>query len=101
MNVSCFAFRRLIERALVGRPAFTGSRPEQLERAGRGRRPPNPSRWVRLPEDVRLALRVGLAEDPDRRYQSAGELAVAFEEAFERRLSPELSRRAARLSWAR
>ena len=75
-----YALCLVVYGALVGRPAFIGSRSEAGPQGDRI--PPDPARWIELPEDLRLALRLGLATDPAKRYQSAGELAMAFEEAF-------------------
>jgi len=90
----------VLYRALTGRPAYTGSDPTEVAHTARYRGPPDPERWVALPDDVRLALRLGLAARADERYQTAGDLAVAFEEAFDGRLAGALRQRARRLPWA-
>lgn len=83
--------------ALVGRPAFVGSRGTSRDTGDRV--PPDTARWIELPEDLRLALRRGLANRPQERYQGAAELAIAFEAAFDGRLPRETRRLAAQLSW--
>ncbi|MFK7988995.1 MAG: protein kinase [Sandaracinaceae bacterium] len=83
--------------AVVGRPAFIGSRPSPGTPDERV--PPDPARWIDLPEDLRLALRQGLATSPSERFQSAAQLAIAFEQAFDGRLPEEARLRAARLKW--
>ncbi len=73
-------------RALVGRVPYRGGRRSVHS-------PPDPRLFVDMSLELELVLRIALAHDPDDRFQSARELADAFEAAFERALPPELRRR--------
>jgi serine/threonine-protein kinase len=76
-------------RALTGRPAYLAQRPSELVGASdEVHAPPDPTRWVELPHDLVLALRIGLAPDPEDRFASALEMVVAFDHAFDGRLAP-------------
>jgi len=88
----------VVYRALTGRPAFT-------REYDRDRGPPDPREFVTLGEDLMLALRIGLADDPHERFSSAHALGAAFEQAFEGRLDPAVRERGQALlaaaPWAR
>ncbi|MEM9189428.1 MAG: serine/threonine-protein kinase [Myxococcota bacterium] len=87
-------------RALTGRPPYAGTDPATVARKALEEGPPDPRQWMRLHEDVLLALRLGMAGNPDERYQTADALAAAFEQAFEGRLSNDLRDQGRRLPWS-
>lgn len=91
-----YALSLVIYRALVGRPGLTCRGPQEVVAlAAVGPPDPRPS----VSEDVALALRIGFAADPADRFQTAAELAEAFEAAFEGALPDALRSRARGMSW--
>jgi len=84
----------LVYRALTGSPAQTAYAPGQAARVALLVGIPDPRSFVEVPADLALALRMGLAARPEDRFATALELATAFDEAFDGRLSPHLSGRA-------
>jgi serine/threonine-protein kinase len=92
-----YSFVVVLYRALTGRVPFVGKEPADIVRAALLRGAPDPRAFADLPEDVTLALRVGLAVGAADRFATAQELVVAFEEAFAGRLSAGLRERARQL----
>jgi hypothetical protein len=81
-------------RTITGRPAFQGDTvPETVYRVVHTM-PPRPTKLVRAPAELDLALVVALAKDPAERYASVTELATALAGALRGELSDELRRRA-------
>jgi hypothetical protein len=77
-----FSMGVLLYRAATGQPAFTGPSTPQIMFDIVYKSPLRPSSVVReLPRDVDLVLALALAKEPDQRFQSAAELATAFEQA--------------------
>ena len=68
-------------RALTGKPAFVGDDVATVLYHVVHTAPAAPSAVVRLPEDVELALAVGLAKSPDARFQKAEDFATAVRAA--------------------
>jgi serine/threonine-protein kinase len=105
VRADLYSFCLVIYRALTGRPAYVGSDHLELVRMAATEAAPDPRWYVAVPRDVERVLRVGLAAKPEDRFASAGELAAAFEDAWEGRLSREHQRRAeevlAREPWSR
>jgi len=97
-----YSLSAIAYRALTGRTPYTGKTPADIARAARSEAPPDPARIAAMPEDVSIALRVGLAVEPDDRYATARELDAAFADAFVGNLSDAIHRRAHRLApWRR
>ncbi|NMC69862.1 MAG: serine/threonine protein kinase, partial [Myxococcales bacterium] len=92
-----FSWCLVLYRALVGRPAFTSADPAEALRRLREAGPPDPRACAELPEDLVLALRLGLARRPAERFGSARELCDAFAQALDGRLDERLRRRAREL----
>jgi serine/threonine-protein kinase len=89
-----FALAVVAYRALTGRPAFSASEERSvLERIVK-EQPIRPSALVALPEDVDLALALGLAKDRDQRFGSGPELADALARAATHALPETLRTRA-------
>jgi serine/threonine-protein kinase len=84
-------------RALTGRPPFVGGDATAIARTARAVGPPDPRRYASLPDDVVLALRVGLAARPEDRFADARELSAAFAKAFVLQLPPAFRLRAREL----
>jgi eukaryotic-like serine/threonine-protein kinase len=77
-----YALAAIAYRALTGQPPFAGREvAATIYRVVHGT-PPRPSTLVAVPADVDLALAVGLAKDPARRFATAAELADALEAAL-------------------
>ena len=84
-------------RALTGKPLFAGPDIATVLFHVVHETPSAPSSYSRVPEDVELALAVGLAKSPDDRFQRAEELAQAFERAAASRLDDALRDRARKI----
>lgn len=81
-------------RTITGRPPFQGDTvPETVYRVVHTM-PPRPSKLVRAPAELDLALVIALAKDPSERYASVTELSAALSSALRGELSDELRRRA-------
>jgi serine/threonine-protein kinase len=88
-----YALSAMAYRALTGEAPFRGDL-HAILRAILEEMPEAPSARARLPEDIDLVLAIGLAKKREERFQSASELAKAFEDATRGRLSPDLRTRA-------
>jgi len=88
-----YALSAIAYRALTGEAPFRGDLHGVL-RAILDEMPEAPRLRARVPEDIDLVLALGLAKRREERFQSARELAVAFEQAARSDLSPELRARA-------
>ena len=60
------------------RPAFGSTKPATIARKGLLREPPPPLQTLRpsIPRDLRTIIETAMADEPDSRYKSAGELAA-------------------------
>jgi serine/threonine-protein kinase len=76
-----YSLALIIYRAVTGRPAFTGHGWDEI-RAARDKGPPDPAAFAELSADLEIALRIGLARRPERRFATARDLAAAFEAAL-------------------
>jgi serine/threonine-protein kinase len=98
-----FALGVIAYRTLTGRPAFEGETTAEILYKVVHTMPPRPSGVASLPVDVDLVLAVALAKNPDDRFGSAAELALALDAAARGRLDAALRARAqkllARLDW--
>ena len=83
-----FSFCAVVYRALTGRSAWTTTTALAAVRP----QPAEPDALVG--GDVALALRIGLATQPEDRFASSVELGAAFDAAFDGRLDPATRRRA-------
>lgn len=88
-----YALSAIAYRALTGEPPFRGDL-HSILRAILEDMPEAPSARARLPEDIDLVLAVGLAKRREDRFQTARELAQAFEQAVQGTLDPALRARA-------
>jgi hypothetical protein len=96
-----FSMAVVLYRAMTGQPAFSGDSTPQIMFDivyGMPRRPGAVTRG--LPSDVDRVMAIGLAKEPDQRFQSADELARAFAQACRRKLAPALRDRADALTRA-
>ena len=90
-----FALGSVIYRALTGRPPFAGSDMPQVLFEIVGSSPARPLELVStLPRDVESFLAIALAKRPEDRFQTATELADAFERAAGGRLDGALRQHA-------
>ncbi len=92
-----YALSAVLYRCLVSRAPYVGESLPALVHQVVHEMPPRPSSLARVSPDVEAVLAVGLAKDPNARFQSGRELAEAFRSALDGALSPELRERAARL----
>jgi serine/threonine-protein kinase len=88
-----YALSAIAYRALTGEPPFTAAMPAILTNIVRDM-PKAPSGEAMLPRAIDYVLAIGLAKQPERRFQSAFELAAAFHMAATDHLSSALSQRA-------
>lgn len=88
-----YALSAIAYRALTGEPPFRGDL-HSILRAILEDMPEAPSARARLPEDIDLVLAIGLAKRREDRFQTARELAQAFEQAVQGTLDPALRARA-------
>ncbi len=84
-----YALCLVLYRVIVGRPAFTQQRVSEPDST-----PADPYAVGDLPIALCHALRVGLAVNPDDRFQTATELEAAFESALDGRLDELIAARA-------
>jgi len=84
----------IVYRALTGRPAFAGPDVPSILYAVTHDMPPAPSQMASLPAAVDLVLAVALAKKPERRFDSAYDLAAALTAAARGEVSADLSARA-------
>jgi serine/threonine-protein kinase len=94
-----YALTAIAYRALTGKPPFEGELPGVL-RSIVERMPAAPSAAVRVPRDLDAVIAIGLAKQPEQRFDSARELARAFLLAVRGEL-PEALRSRARALLAR
>jgi len=93
-----FSLSAVIYRALTGRPAFPGEDTPRIMFDVAYRQPDKPSLQAEgIPSDVDLVIAVGLAKDPDERFESAPALARALAAAIKRRLPEDVRTRAVAL----
>lgn len=102
-RVDVYSLAAILYRALTGRPLFMERDFTRQLIAAATVLPEDPRKRSVLPEEVALVLRIGLAKRPEARFESATELARAFEDAARGRLNPEITDRAhqllAKLAW--
>jgi len=92
-----FALAVIAYRALTGQPAFEGESTAEILYKVVHAMPLRPSELASLPAEVDLVLAVGLAKDPDDRFDSAAELAHALDAAARGRVDAALRGRAERM----
>jgi serine/threonine-protein kinase len=93
-----FSMASVLYRALTGRPAFSGPNTPQILFDVVYRNPDRPSFGIQgLSRDIEYVLAIGLAKDPDKRFQNAIEFASALKAASVRRLDPRLRAHAERI----
>lgn len=89
-----FSMAVVLYRALTGQPAFPGESTPQVMFDVVYKVPRQPTAVVRgIPSDVDWVMAIGMAKNPDERFQSASELATAFALATRRGLSAEIRAR--------
>jgi len=88
-----YALAAIAYRALVGRPPYTGGEVAEMLYRVVHTAPPRPSSLATIPDDVDLALAIGLAKKPADRFTTAAELADALEAALTGALDEVLRRR--------
>ncbi len=89
-----FSMAVVLYRALTGQPAFPGESTPQVMFDVVYRVPRQPTAVVKgLPSDIDAVMAIGMAKDPEERFQSASELAAAFSLATRRGLSAEVRAR--------
>jgi len=82
-----FSMAVVLYRALTGQPAFPGESTPQVMFDVVYKVPRQPTGVVKgIPSDVDWVMAIGMAKDPDERFQSASELATAFSLATRRAL---------------
>ncbi len=92
-----YALGAIAYRAITGNPPFKQGDFTEVLTAVLSRLPVRPSAIARVPREIDLVLAIALAKAPVDRFATGDELADALAAAFDRRLSPELARRAAML----
>jgi serine/threonine-protein kinase len=86
-----FSLGAVVYRALTGEPPFSGPDTPQILYQVVYRSPTQPSEAVPdLPPDVDLVIAIALAKDPEDRFASAREMAVALAAAAKNQLDPAL-----------
>jgi hypothetical protein len=100
-----YALAAVAYRALVGKPAFAGDDVATVLYHVAHSAPVQPSATVRIPEDLDLVLAIGLAKDPNDRFQTAEEFARAFRAAVRSELDATVRQRGrallAKQPWAK
>ncbi len=99
-RVDVYALCVIAYRALTGRPAFSGKDIPRVVHEVMTKLPPRPSQLCRVSPAVDAVLRVGLAKDPDDRFEDAKSLAVALSDALAGTLDDPLAARADKLNAA-
>jgi len=89
-----FALGCIAYRSLTGRPAFFGSEVTEVLRRVSREMPLRPSMAAPLPLEVDLVLAIALAKAPEKRFESAFELAAALTKACAASIPTELLIRA-------
>jgi eukaryotic-like serine/threonine-protein kinase len=89
-----YALAVIAYRALTGYPAFSGTDTPAVMFAVAHRMPERPSEISPLPPQVDDVLAVGMAKDPEHRFESARELAEHLAEAVHGRVAPDVRTRA-------
>jgi serine/threonine-protein kinase len=84
-----FALGLVAYRALTGRPAYTGREVPQILYDVVHAMPPRPSAVASLPPEVDHVLAIALAKLAKHRFDNAGELATALEDALSGEISDE------------
>jgi predicted Ser/Thr protein kinase len=92
-----YSFCLVLYRTLTGRSAFIGEDRVEIAQLSRDRGPPHPRWFAALPADVELVLRLGLSARKEDRFETAAELAAAFEGACDDRLAAPVRARALEL----
>jgi hypothetical protein len=92
-----FALGVIIYRALTGQRAFGGGNITETLYQVTLTMPPRPTALVSAHEDVDALLCIAMAKSPDDRFDTAQELADAFDAAVKGELDPALRAKAARL----
>ena len=87
-----FALGAVTYRALTGVPAFAGKDAMATVMHAAQRQPPSPRALVDLSEELELVLALALAKDRADRLSSVEQLATAFEQACDGKLSKGLVR---------
>jgi eukaryotic-like serine/threonine-protein kinase len=91
-----YALSAIAYRALTGEAPFAGAMPGVLKNILEDT-PTPPSSLLAIPRAIDYVLAIGLAKAPEKRFQSAFELAAAFSMAATDHLSGALTRRAKEL----
>jgi len=78
-----FGLAAVAYRAMTGRPPFSAPTLHATLAQTLEHQPPAPSRLVRVPEGVDAALAVGMAKDPELRFQDATTFAEALSQALD------------------
>jgi serine/threonine-protein kinase len=89
-----FALGIIAYRALTGRPAFSGDSEAQILYRVVHSMPPPPSELLSVTHEVDLVMAIALAKDPDDRFDTADDFAVALDAASNGRIEPALATRA-------
>ncbi len=93
-----YGLAAVLYRCLVARAPFSDESLPALVHKVVHEMPRRPSVAGRVSADVEAALTIGLAKDPDDRFQSGAELAAAFSTALNDKLDPVLRDKAAKLA---
>jgi serine/threonine-protein kinase len=92
-----FSLGVIAYRAITGRPPFAGDSSVEILYKVVHTMPPRPSELAVVGEEVELVLALALAKNPNERFDSAADLAQAFDAASRGRLDGQLAARARRL----
>jgi len=93
-----YGMAAVVYRSLTGHPPFPRGDLHSVLHNVVYLTPVQPSHWTKISKGVEDVLLIGMAKNPDDRFQSADELARAFANAVQGRLSDALEARAARLA---
>ena len=77
-----YALAAIAYRAITGYPPFAGGEIAETLYKVVHTRPRRPTQLADVPAEIDLVLAIGMARDPDRRFETAAELAEALEGAF-------------------
>ena len=77
-----YALAAIAYRAITGYPPYAGGEIAETLYKVVHTRPRRPTQLADVPDEIDLVLAIGLARDPDRRFETAAELAEALEGAF-------------------
>jgi eukaryotic-like serine/threonine-protein kinase len=77
-----YALAAIAYRAITGYPPYAGGEIAETLYKVVHTRPRRPTQLADVPGEIDLVLAIGMARDPDRRFETAAELAEALEGAF-------------------